>query len=172
MRRNSGEAFVTASNATAELKVELQVCLIKWSHSVHPVYCTVDDAQELKRVALQKCTKHKDRKEQGGKQSQREHSDLRPQGLVWTCRQSEVFRRCNLHRFTFRSLWQNLGPPALQLVWAALRTHESWGWWLTPQPCLDVQYSMCVHLILEVFRVSKPMSGSNEMKLDWKLSAL
>lgn len=39
--------------------------------------------------------------------------------VAWTCCESEVFRRCNLHRF--RSLWQNIGPPAHQLMWVKLR---------------------------------------------------
>lgn len=89
----------------------------------------------------------------------------RERDLVWTCRESEVFRRCNLRRFRFRSLWQNIGPPALQLMWAtskllrAKRENRCFtkAWDLRPETALTawhlhcVWVNMCVHLSLEVF---------------------
>lgn len=82
--------------------------------------------------------------------------------LVSTCRKSEVFRCCNLRRFRFwswsrsRSFWQNMGPPALQLMWATskLLGGKTWSWYFTkawdlsPAPALSAPltlwYLQCV----------------------------
>lgn len=75
------------------------------------------------------------RKKKGGKQrkdlhtdkeSEREREkDLRPRASSQHVMKVRFFRRCNLHRFRFRSLWQNVGPPALQLMRATSKTPES-----------------------------------------------
>lgn len=93
------------------------------------------------------------------------------EGLVWTCRESEVFRRCNLRRFRSRSLWQNSGPPALQLVWATSKKpvfHRD----LTVWHLQCVWVNMCASQPGGIERVGRPLSVRTKMNLLGAVNAL
>ncbi len=152
--------------------------------------------EKTEQVRHSKRKKNRKRKK-GGKQRKHEHADKEGErersataSLVWTCRESEVFRRCNLRRFRFRSLWQNTGPPALQLMWATSKLMRAKtenrcftkAWDLRPKTAhsapLAVWHLQCVwvHMCVSqpggIQRVLKQLSVLREMNLLEAVNAL